>query len=208
MNSADIVIGNRIRKAREHNNLTQKALAELLGVQPQTVWRWEKGERAPWTSQIIKLAEALGTTISFLLGEKDLLVRPVGYVSFVEWVAKQKKRDDVVGDIAEDVLSDERFPIAVDTYKEYIAYIKTKTSDAQVISAAKEAWKEYTQYLGQRKKSPARLVYERPDGERLELPATPEGYALFEKLVVAMMTESLKEELSSSPHSVGAVRSA
>ena len=50
----------------------------------------------------------------------------------------------------------------------------------------------------------ARLIYERPDGERLELPATPEGYALFEKLVVAMMTDSLKKEFSDSPHSGGA----
>ena len=45
----------------------------------------------------LELAEALGTTISFLLGEKDLLVRPVGYVSFVKWVAKQKKLDAGVG---------------------------------------------------------------------------------------------------------------
>ena len=54
----------------------------------------------------------------------------------------------------------------------------------------------------------ARLIYERPDGERLELPATPEGYALFEKLVVVMMTDSLKKEFSDSPHSGGAEQSA
>ena len=54
----------------------------------------------------------------------------------------------------------------------------------------------------------ARLIYERPNGERLDLPDTPENRELFEKLVVAMMTDSLKKELSDSPRSGGAVRSA
>ena len=31
--------------------------------------------------------------------------------------------------------------------------------------------------------------------------ATPEGYVLFEKLVIAMMIDSVKKELSNSPHS-------
>lgn len=54
----------------------------------------------------------------------------------------------------------------------------------------------------------ARLIYERPNGERLDLPDTPENRELFEKLVVAMMTDSLKKEFSDSPHSGGAVQSA
>lgn len=53
----------------------------------------------------------------------------------------------------------------------------------------------------------ARLIYEQ-DGKRLDLPDTPENRELFEKLVVAMMTDSVKKELSDSPRSVGAVRSA
>ena len=53
----------------------------------------------------------------------------------------------------------------------------------------------------------ARLIYEQ-DGKRLDLPDTPENRELFEKLVVAMMTDSLKKELSDSPRSGGAVRSA
>lgn len=53
----------------------------------------------------------------------------------------------------------------------------------------------------------ARLIYEQ-DGKRLDLPDTPENRELFEKLVVAMMTDSVKKELSDSPRSGGAVRSA
>ena len=53
----------------------------------------------------------------------------------------------------------------------------------------------------------ARLIYEQDD-KRLDLPDTPENRELFEKLVVAMMTDSLKKEFSDSPHSGGAVQSA
>ena len=53
----------------------------------------------------------------------------------------------------------------------------------------------------------ARLIYERPNGERLDLPDTPENRELFEKLVVAMMTKSLKEEPSTLPRSGGIARS-
>ena len=53
----------------------------------------------------------------------------------------------------------------------------------------------------------ARLIYEQ-DGKRLDLPDTPENRELFEKLVVAMMTDSLKKELSSSSRSGGVAQSA
>ena len=55
---------------------------------------------------------------------------------------------------------------------------------------------------------PARLVYQSADGERLELPATAEGYALFEKLVVAMMAGSVRDEACASPRSAGAAKPA
>jgi len=54
----------------------------------------------------------------------------------------------------------------------------------------------------------ARLIYERPNGERLDLPDTPENRELFEKLVIAMMTDSVKKELSDSPRSGGIAQSA
>ena len=40
-------LGEAIKCARERVGISQKALAELLGVAPQTVYRWEKGDREP-----------------------------------------------------------------------------------------------------------------------------------------------------------------
>ncbi len=38
-------MGDRLRSAREVRGLTQRQLAEKLGVAVNTVWRWENGER-------------------------------------------------------------------------------------------------------------------------------------------------------------------
>lgn len=40
-------LGDRIRAARNDAGLTLSALAQVLGVDRQTIHRWETGERAP-----------------------------------------------------------------------------------------------------------------------------------------------------------------
>jgi len=55
--------------ARNRSGLTQVALAEMLGVHPITVARWETGERAPDIYTLKRLAAALNTTVGALLDE-------------------------------------------------------------------------------------------------------------------------------------------
>lgn len=55
----------RIRKAR---GLTQEALAVKLHVVRQTVSKWENGTAVPDADMLIRLAEALETSVSALLG--------------------------------------------------------------------------------------------------------------------------------------------
>ena len=52
-------LGESIKQARENLSMSQKTLAGLLGVQTQTVWRWEKGEREPNWETIQKIAKLL-----------------------------------------------------------------------------------------------------------------------------------------------------
>ena len=56
-------LGERIKQAREDLSMSQKTLAGLLGVQTQTVWRWEKGEREPNWEMIQKIAKLLNAPL-------------------------------------------------------------------------------------------------------------------------------------------------
>lgn len=54
-------LGEEIKLARANLGMSQKTLAGLLGVQTQTVWRWEKGEREPSWEMMNKIAKLLNT---------------------------------------------------------------------------------------------------------------------------------------------------
>lgn len=66
-----MTIGERIKQQRESKGLSQRALAKLLSVEPNTLWRWEKGQRNPSDEDKRRIAEALHTSISYLIGETD-----------------------------------------------------------------------------------------------------------------------------------------
>ena len=55
-----------LRRLRESRGLTQKELAEQLGVSDKTVSKWETGRGLPDISLLSPLAEALGVSLSEL----------------------------------------------------------------------------------------------------------------------------------------------
>ena len=52
-------LGGRIREARRNAGLSQEKLAEQIGVSRQAVTKWEAGQAAPSTENLLRLAEAL-----------------------------------------------------------------------------------------------------------------------------------------------------
>jgi transcriptional regulator with XRE-family HTH domain len=60
------MIGENIKAARLAAGMTQKELAEKIGVPYQSVQRWEKGAFKPSLDNLIKLAAALGKTVEEL----------------------------------------------------------------------------------------------------------------------------------------------
>ena len=69
-----MTIGERIRYYRLKNGLKQHQLAELIGVSPQAISKWETDTGCPDISMLVPLARALGTTTDRLLdgqGEAD-----------------------------------------------------------------------------------------------------------------------------------------
>lgn len=61
-------IGSRIRKYREENNLTQKQLAEKIGVSNSRVSNWEQGLNRPDADILAAICVALDVSPSLLLG--------------------------------------------------------------------------------------------------------------------------------------------
>ena len=57
-----------LRLARSRKGLSQRDLAELLGVSPGTIGRYESGLRSPDIHTLHFLASALGCTVAELLG--------------------------------------------------------------------------------------------------------------------------------------------
>ncbi len=63
----NVVAGN-IQRLRRENGLTQRAVAESLGVSFQTVSKWERGTCFPDITLFPALADLFGTSIDTLLG--------------------------------------------------------------------------------------------------------------------------------------------
>ena len=62
-------IGEIIEKKRKEKNLTQKELANALGVSNTAVSKWENGLSVPDSEMLISISETLETPVSILLGE-------------------------------------------------------------------------------------------------------------------------------------------
>ena len=89
---------------RERARLTQPELAYAIGVQTQTVWRWEHGEREPSLDVIKKLCEILCCTESELFNAGQRPAVNVGLsVSRVGGAAQTKAMKKAAGSIRIDL---------------------------------------------------------------------------------------------------------
>lgn len=67
----------RIYDLREDNDITQKSIAEYLGIQPNVYRRYEKGVRPFPVWAIIQLADYYKVSTDYLLGRTDDPTPPV-----------------------------------------------------------------------------------------------------------------------------------
>lgn len=64
-------LGVRVTELLREQRITQKQLAELIGVTEATVSRYMNGERTPKSSILSNMATALHTTTDYLLGNEE-----------------------------------------------------------------------------------------------------------------------------------------
>ncbi len=61
-------VGESLHLARRRNGLTQREVAETIGVVPLTIGRWERGSSEPTVSQLIQLSKVYKTSTDKLCG--------------------------------------------------------------------------------------------------------------------------------------------
>ena len=71
------VTADTIRKLREGRNLTQAALAEIIGVSSKTVSKWETAKGLPDISLLQPLAQALGISVIELMNGEHITNRNI-----------------------------------------------------------------------------------------------------------------------------------
>jgi transcriptional regulator with XRE-family HTH domain len=79
--------GKKLREAREAVSLSQKDLATKIGSVHTVIGRYERDEMKPSIDVVKRLAEELGTTVGYLIGEakeSKLLKDPVMLQRFQE----------------------------------------------------------------------------------------------------------------------------
>ena len=67
----DVAVGARVRLKRRDMGLSQKDLADSIGVTFQQLQKYEKASNRISVSTLVRIADALGTTVADLIGELD-----------------------------------------------------------------------------------------------------------------------------------------
>jgi len=64
--------------------------------------------------------------------------------TFYQWMRLQKNRNDMIGDLAKDILMDNDFPKYIrSSYMKIEKYLELKNASNNVINSFKIAWEEY-----------------------------------------------------------------
>lgn len=88
-------IAANIARLRKERGMTQEALAEVIGVSPQTVSKWENSTTYPDVTLLPVIADVFGVTVDALYGREDLQ-RAVSAEEAIEQVI-ERARECFVG---------------------------------------------------------------------------------------------------------------
>lgn len=66
-----MTLGERIAKTRKARGWTQSQLADASNYSRNSILNWERGLRYPDSNVLVNLAETLGVSVAYLIGEVD-----------------------------------------------------------------------------------------------------------------------------------------
>ncbi len=79
-----LIFGQRMRKERERKGWSKVYLGSLLGVSGPAIGNYESGRRFPDGKMLIKIAEAFGSSVDYLLGYSDIRQPDKPHISIAE----------------------------------------------------------------------------------------------------------------------------
>ena len=82
-------VGNKIKEYRELNKMTQKDIAEILGVEPATISKYEAGTIEPSIESLKRLAETFNVTIDELIKDEEKF--DISKINVLEVLREQKE---------------------------------------------------------------------------------------------------------------------
>ena len=82
-------VGNKIKEYRELNKMTQKDIAEILGVEPATICKYEAGIIEPSIESLKRLAETFNITVDELIKDEEKF--DVSKINVLEVLREQKE---------------------------------------------------------------------------------------------------------------------
>ena len=82
------MLGEKIKKYREEKKMTQVEVAEVLGVKPATISKYEAGTLEPNIESLKKLAELFGVSVDELLKEDEF---DISKINVLEVLREQKE---------------------------------------------------------------------------------------------------------------------
>ena len=71
----ELMIAEKIKKYRKERDLTQEALASVLGVSPQAISKWETGDGYPDVTLLPSIANYFEITVDELIGNDEISAR-------------------------------------------------------------------------------------------------------------------------------------
>lgn len=105
---------NRLKELRQEKKLSQKELADYLGVNEKTISRWENGESTIKSDKAQALADYFGVNTAYLLGYSDFPARSLREILFHEIKAEKEYKVIRIGD--ENFISENRVLNIIDKY--------------------------------------------------------------------------------------------
>lgn len=90
--ATSLPIGGNMKKVRKSKGLTQKELAELMGVSLKTIERYERGLIQPRIDVVKKLSETLSIPISLLIYPPDVESVDLSFIPTKDLLAEIERR--------------------------------------------------------------------------------------------------------------------